>query len=187
MKKVFALLLAAMMLLSLVACGGNGDTDKPNAPKAKLKTFEMTCEPDGVEEPAKATVGYPENFTMEQKDWCVVLTDESKDVQIEVYFTNDYDCYAVNEAYAKEEHFFYESGKYGSFDGYATLVDEESASLDVYVYLGCVAEMDDVYMTFYISSASMDLDADPQALYKLPEVRQVLDSVVYTAPAEPAD
>jgi len=140
-----------------------------------------------VEEPAKVTVGYPESFTMEQKDWCVVLTDESKDVQIEVYFTNDYDCYTVNEDYAKEEHFFYESGKYGSFNGYATLVDEASASMDVNVYLACVAEMDDVYVTFYIRSASQALDADLQALYKLPEVRQVLDSLVYTAPAEPAE
>lgn len=187
MKKLFAMLLAAMMLLSLAACakGGEGGPNT-DAPKADLATFEMTCEPDGVEEPAKATVGYPKNFTMEQKDWCVVLTDESKDVEIEVYFTNEYDCYAVNEEYAKEEHFFYESGKYGSFDGYATLVDEASASFDVYVYLGCVAEMDDVYVTFYIRSASQALDADLQALAKLPEVRQVLESVVYTAPAEPA-
>ena len=187
MKKLFALLLAAVMLLSLVACGGNGDTEQTTEPKVNLKTFEMTCEPDGVEEPAKATISYPENFTMEEEDWCVVLTDESKDVEIEVYFTNDYNCYTVNEEYAKEEHFFYEAGKYGSFNGYATLVDEESASLDVNVYLACVAEMDDVYVTFYIRSASQDLQADLQALYKLPEVRQVLDSVAYTAPAESAD
>jgi len=188
MKKFFAILLAALMLLSLAACdSGTEDPGASTEPKAKLKTFEMTCEPDGVEEPAKVTVGYPESFTMEQKDWCVVLTDESKDVQIEVYFTNDYDCYTVNEDYAKEEHFFYESGKYGSFNGYATLVDEASASMDVNVYLACVAEMDDVYVTFYIRSASQALDSDLQALYKLPEVRQVLDSLVYTAPAEPAE
>jgi predicted small lipoprotein YifL len=187
MKQLLALLLAAMILLSLAACGGNGDTNKPNAPKANLKTFEMTCEPDGVEEPAKATVGYPKNFTMEQQDWCVVLTDESKDAEIEVFMTNDYNCYDVNQEYAKAEYFFYEEATFGGFEGYACMTDEESATVEVYVYLGLVAEMDDVYMTFYISSASMDLDADPQALYKLPEVRQVLDSVVYTAPAEPAD
>lgn len=67
------------------------------------------------------------------------------------------------------------------------MTDEESANLEVYIYLGCVAEMDDVYMTFYISSASMDLDADPMALYKLEEVQQVLNSLVYTAPAELAE
>ena len=186
MKKLFALLLAAMMLLSLVACGEKGETDKPTAPKANLKTFEMTCEPDGVEEPAKATVGYPENFTMEQQDWCVVLTDEGKDAEIEVYMSNDYNGYDSNQEYAKEEYFFYEESTFGSYKGYACMTDEESATVDVYVYLDLVAEIDDVYMTFYISSASMDLDADPQALYKLPEVRQVLDSVVYTAPTQPA-
>lgn len=184
MKRFIAILLAAMLLLGLAACGGSEGSGTPETPKANLKTFEMTCEPDGVEDPAKATIGYPENFTMEEKDWCVVLTDAEKDVEIEVYFTNDYDCYAVNEEYVKEEHFFYESGKYGSFDGYATLVDEESASFDVYVYLGCVAEMDDVYMTFYIRSASRDLDADPKAMYQLEEVRQILNSVAYTAPAK---
>lgn len=187
MKKLFALLLAAMMLLSLVACGEKGDTDKSNAPKANLKTFEMTCEPDGVEQPAKATVGYPKNFTMEQQDWCVLLTDESKDVEIEVLMTNDYNCYDVNQEYAREAYPFYEEVTFGSYKGYACMTDEESATVDVYVYLDLVAELDDVYMTFYIRSASMDLDADPQALYKLPEVRQVLDSVVYTAPAETAE
>lgn len=176
MKKLFALLLAAVMLLTLAACGGNGN----------LATFEMTCEPDGVEEPAKVTVGYPKNFTMEETDWCVILTDEKKDVQIEVFFTNDYNCYAVNEEYAKEDYFFYETGTFGSYQGYACMTDEESAEVEVNVYLACVAELDDVYMTFRISSASMDLDADPQTLYKLSEVRKVLDSVVYTAPAEPA-
>ncbi len=184
MKRVLALLVAAMMLLSLCACGGGGGEGAPK--NGNLTTFEMTVEPAGVEEPAKATVGYPKNFTMEQTDWNVILTDESKDVAIEVYFTNEYDCYAVNQEYAKEEYFFYEEAKYGDFDGYVCMTDEESAMVEVYVYLGCVAEMDDVYVTFWISSASRDLDADPMEMYKLKEVRQVLDSVVYTAPAEPA-
>ena len=182
MKRVFALLLAAMMLLSLAACGKEGGA----APKADLETFEMTVEPAGVEEPAKATVGYPKNFVMKKNDWNVELTDEAKDVCIEVYMLNDYDCYAVNQEYAKEEYFFYEEATFGSYKGYVCRMDEESAAVDVYVYLGCVAEMDDVYMSFTIGSASRSLDADPMALYKLEEVKQVLNSVAYTAPAEPA-
>ena len=134
MKKLFALLLVAVMLLSLVACGGNGN----------LTTFEMTCEPDGVEAPAKATIGYPKNFTMEESDWSVILTDEKKDVEIEVFFTNDYNCYDINEAAAKEEYFFYEAGTFGGHKGYASQYDEESAEVEVNVYLACVAEMDDV-------------------------------------------
>lgn len=180
MKRLFALLMAAMMLLSLTACGEGGSK------VGNLSTFEMTVEPSGVEEPAKVSVSYPKNFTMEEKDWNVTLTDESKDVVIEVYFTNEYDCYGINQEYAKEEYFFYEEAKYGDYNGYVCMTDEASATVEVYVYLDCVAEMDDVYMTFWISSASRDLDADPMAMYKLKEVRQVLDSVVYTAPAEPA-
>lgn len=189
MKKLFALLLAALMLLSLAACdkGETGKPAGPEAPNVVLKTFEMTVEPDGVDEPAKATIGYPENFTMKEKDWCVVLTDEAKDVEIEVYFTNEYNCYDINEEYAKEEYFFYEAATYGSFKGYVSLVDEASVQAEVQVYLGCVAEMDDVYLTFRIGSASQSLEADPMAMYKLEEVKQVLNSVVYTAPAEPAE
>ena len=144
----------------------------------------MTCEPDGAAEPAKVTVGYPKNFAIDESDWCVTLTDEAKDAEIEVYFTNDYNCYTDNEAYAAEDNYFYEAATFGDYQGYITLTDEESANLEVYIYLGCVAEMDDVYMTFYISSASMDLDADPMEMYKLEEVQQVLNSVVYAAPAE---
>lgn len=183
MKKLLALLLAAVMLLSLAACSQADDEDEDDTPKVKLETFEMTAEPAGVDELAKATVGCPKNFTMEEKDWCVVLTDESKDVAIEVYMTNDYDCYAINEEYAEEEYFYYKSEKYGKFDGYVCKQDEISAAVEVYVYLDCVAEMDDVYMTFYISSASQDLDADPMELYELDEVQQVLASVTYFAPA----
>jgi len=188
MKKLFVLALAAMLLLSLAACGGNPNSPAdPTVPKADLKTFEMSAEITGVEEPAKVTVGYPKNFTMEEKDWCVVLTDESKDVQIDVYLLNDYDCYGVNQEYAKEESFFYEEATFGSFKGYVCQTDEYSTTVTAFVYLGCVAEMDDVYMNFDVSSASADLDADPQALYKLAEVQQVISSVVYTAPAEPAE
>lgn len=186
MKKVFALLLAAMMLLSLAACGGGEETPKNDPPKANLTTFEMTCELDYVEEPAKATVGYPESFTKEESDWSVTLTNEAKDVQIEVFISADTN-YTDGLEYAKEEHFFFEEGTYGAFKGYATMLDEASADLDVNVYLGCVAEIDDVYLTFRISSASQDMEADPQALAKLPEVRQVLESAAYTAPAEPVE
>ena len=184
MKRLFALLLAALMLLSLAACGGGGET--PKAPKADLTTFEMTCELDYVDEPAKATVGYPKSFTKEESDWSVTLTDEAADVQIEVFISADTN-YTDGLEYAKEEHFFCEEGTFGEFKGYATMIDEESSDLDVNVYLGCVAEIDDVYLTFRISSASQDLDADPMAMYKLEEVKQVLNSVVYTAPAEPAE
>lgn len=174
MKKLFAMILAAVMLLSLTACGGGS-----------LETFEMSVIPSGVEEAAKVTVGYPNGFVKEELEWCVTLTDEKKDIAIEVFLVNDYDCYAVNQEYAKEEYFFYEEGTYGSHKGYACMIDEASGDMEVFVYLGCVAEMDDVYMSFRISSASQNLDADIEAMYRQDAVQKVLSSVVYTAPAEP--
>lgn len=185
MKKLLAMILAAVMLLSLAACDnkvGQNDGNKDTEAKVTLKTFEMTTEPAGVEELARVSVGYPENFAIEVNDWSVILTDEKKDVQIEVYILCDYDCYAINQEYAEEEYYYYEEVKLGDHKGYACLVDEYSSMLDVYLYMGCVAEMDDVYMCFSIGSASFDLDADPKELYQLEEVQQVLKSVVYTAP-----
>lgn len=172
MKRIFACILTVVMLLTLTACGG-----------ANLTTFEMTCEPDGAEGPAKVTIGYPDGFTMEETDWCVILTDEKKDVEIEAYFLNDYNCYNENQEYAKTEYFYYEEFKFGKYNGYACLTDEASTVMDVYVYLECVGEIDDVYVSFSITSASRSLEKDPKDLFKLAEVRQVLDSVVYTAPA----
>lgn len=174
MKRVFALILAAMMLLSLAACSQG----------AKLTTFEMEVLPTGVEEPAKAAFGYPGNFKLEEKEFWVELVDEKLDVLIEVFLVNDYDCYEINREYAQEEYFFYEDGKYGDFNGYACMTDEASSDIEVFVYLGCVEEMDDVYMTFRISSASRDLDADAKKLYQLKQVQEILNSVVYTAPAK---
>ena len=183
MKKLFALFLAAAMLLSLSACdkGGNSSGGKEN-----LETFEMEVLPSGVEEPAKVTIGYPKSFTKEVKDWCVVLTDEAKDVEVEAYFINDYNCYDINQEYAEEEYYFYEEATFGDYRGYACMTDEASADMEVYIYLDCVAEIDDVYLCFFVSSASLSLDADVKALYKLDVVQQILNSVEYTAPAEPA-
>lgn len=183
MKKLFALLLAAIMLLSLSACGKGGNSP---AGKANLETFEMEVLPDGVEEPAKVTIGYPKSFAKEVKDWCVVLTDEEKDVEVEVYFVNDYNCYDINQEYAEEEYFFYKEATFGDYKGYACMTDEASSTMEVYIYMSCVADIDDVYLCFYIGSASRSLDADVKALYELEEVQQILNSVVYTAPAEPA-
>ena len=191
MKRLLALLLAALMLLSLTACSTSNDDDDDDRrddndieEAVDLETFEMEAFPDGVEDPALVTIGYPDNFTKEDTGWCVILTDEDLDVEIEAYFTNDYNCYDINEEYAEEEYYHYASCSFGKYDGYVCMVDEYSANLEVYVYLDCVAEMDDVYVTFYISSASQDLDADPLDFFDLPEVQDVLNSLEYTAPAK---
>ena len=86
MKKLLALLLAMVMVLSMAACGGNGGDDSGNkAPAKNLQAVEMEIEASGLEDMTKATIGVPKNMEIEEKDWCYVITDKKQNVEIEAY------------------------------------------------------------------------------------------------------
>lgn len=163
MKKLFVMLLALVMVLSMAACGG-------------LETVEMTVEASGLEELTKVTIGAPGSMTMEQTDWNVVFTNEKKNVVVEAYLLCDYDCYDVNQEYAKEEYEGYGEQKFGKYDGYYYLSDS-GYYVEVFVYLGCVAEIDDVYLSFSVSA--VDGEADPMELFKLKDVQAILSSAEF--------
>ena len=186
MKKLLALLLALVMVLSMAACGGNGGDDSGKKAVAKdLQVVEMEIEASGLEEMTKATIGVPKNMEVEETPWCYVITDEKQDVEIEAYICSDYDCYTYNQEASKEECEGYGEKKFGDFDGYY-YIDGSGYYVEVYVYLGCVAEIDDVYLSFTIGALEGSSD-NPMELFKLKDVQTILSSATFIPAQESAE
>ena len=178
MKKLLALLLSLVMVLSMAACGGKvGDDSGNKTPAKNLQIAEMEIEASGLEDLTKATFGVPKNMEVEEKDWCYVITDEKQNVEIEAYICCDYDCYDYNQEASKEECEGYGEQKFGDFDGYY-YIDGSGYYVEVYVYLGCVAEMDDVYLSFTIGALEGSSD-NPMELFKLKDVQTLLCSAEF--------
>ena len=182
MKKLMAFLLVLVMVLSLAACGGGSGT--PVADK-NLKTVEMDILASDLDDLTKATFGVPKNMTVEEKDWCMVITDEKQNVEIEAYICSDYNCYDYNQEASKEECEGYGEQKFGNFDGYY-YIDGSGYYVEVYVYLGCVAEIDDVYLSFTIGALEGSAD-DPMALFNLKDVQTLLSSAAFYPAQETAE
>ena len=186
MKKFLALLLALVMLLALSACGESEEKDSgKQSSSKKLQTIEMEIEASGLEELSKATIGVPKNMSIEEKDWCYVITDKKQDVEIEAYICSDYDCYDYNQEASKEECEGYGEQKFGDFDGYYH-IDGSGYYVEVYIYLGCVAEMDDVYLSFTIGALEGSSE-DPMELFRLADVQTLLSSAAFYPAQEPAE
>ena len=183
MKKLLTMLLALAMVLSLAACGGESDsksgTKQTNTqkPSKDLQVKEMTIEASGLEDLTKVEIGAPKNFTIEEKDWCIVYTDAKQDVEVEAYLCADYDCYTYNQEASKEECEGYGEQKFGDFDGYYH-IDGSGYYVEVYIYLGCVAEVDDVYLSFTIGALEGSSE-DPMALFNLADVQTLLCSAKF--------
>ena len=189
MKKLLALMLVLVMVLSMAACGGEkgnkGDDAESKTPAANLQTVEMEIEASGLEELTKATIGAPKNMSIEENDWNIVFTDEKQDVSVEAYLLCDYNCYDINQEYAKDTYEGYGEQKFGDFDGYY-YISESGYYVEVFVYLGCVAEIDDVYLSFTIGGLS-ESSEDPMQLFKLKDVQTLLSSAAFYPAQEPAE
>ena len=184
MKKLLALLLAMVMVLSMAACGGKvGDDSGNKTPAKNLQVVEMEIEASGLEELTKVTIGAPKNMSIEENDWNIVFTDEKQDVSVEAYLLCDYNCYDINQEYAKDTYEGYGEQKFGDFDGYY-YISESGYYVEVFVYLGCVAEIDDVYLSFSVSA--LEGETDPLELFKLKDVQTLLSSAEFF-PAQEAE
>ena len=188
MKKLLAILLALAMVCSMVACskggedtGAGGDTA---APAADLQKIEMEIEASGLEELSKVTLGAPKNMSIEKNDWNYVITDEKQNVSVEAYICSDYNCYDINQEASKESDEGYGEQKFGDFDGYYYIAPS-GYYVEVYIYMGCVAEMDDVYLSFTIGALEGSSE-NPMALFNLADVQTILSSAVFTPAQEAA-
>ena len=187
MKKLLACMLALAMLLSLAACDASVEKDSGSkvSSSKKLQTVEMEIEASSLEELSKATIGVPKNMSIEEKDWCYVISDKKQNVEIEAYICSDYDCYAYNQEASKEECEGYGEQKFGDFNGYYH-IDGSGYYVEVYIYLGCVAEIDDVYLSFTIGALEGSSE-DPMKLFNLEDVQTLLCSAAFYPAPEPAE
>ena len=69
------------------------------------------------------------------------------------------------------------------FDGYY-YISEIGYYVEVYVYLGCVAEIDDVYLSFSISA--LEGETSHEELFELQDVQTILASAEYYPAQEEA-
>jgi len=190
MKKLLATLLALAMVCSLAACGGEGGGETgsnggDSTPAADLQKIEMEIEASGLEELSKVTLGVPKNMSIEENDWNFVITDEKQNVSVEAYICSDYNCYTINQEASKEGDEGYGEQKFGDYDGYY-YISPSGYYVEVNIYMGCVAEIDDVYLSFTIGALDGSSE-DPMALFNLKDVQTILSSAVFTPAQEPAE
>jgi len=189
MKKLLAMVLALAMVCSLAACSKGSEENGNNggsgaAPAPKLQKIELETEASGLEELTKVTIGAPENMSVEEYDWNYVITDEKQNVSVEAYICCDYNCYDINQEASKESDEGYGEQKFGNFDGYY-YISPSGYYVEVYVYMGCVAEMDDVYLSFTIGALEGSSE-DPMALFNLADVQTILCSAEFFPAQEAA-
>ncbi len=106
MKKCFAIILAFVMLLSLVACGGN-DTDAPSNAGASIETLLFSLDYD------ESVWTYYEEDTQNEEDYCSVVLQIPDPDDPEYYLINAEISVSIDEPYDFREDLVY----YG-FDQY---------------------------------------------------------------------
>ena len=94
MKKILAVLLAALMLFTLAACGGNGDDTTSTNPDAGSEGTALTDLKIGVIVLHNETVGYDENFMIAVEAACDELgVDKDKNLLFKKEIYEDSSCY----------------------------------------------------------------------------------------------
>lgn len=94
MKKILAVLLAALMLFTLAACGGNGDDTTTTDPNAGAEGTEVADLKIGVVLLHNETVGYDENFMLAVEAACDELgIDKEKNLLYKKDIPEDSACY----------------------------------------------------------------------------------------------
>ncbi|MBQ2941766.1 MAG: hypothetical protein IJD97_05980 [Clostridia bacterium] len=167
MKKIIALLLTGIMVLSLTACGGT--------------TFTLTqvCDEDETKT-ATVTIGYGGSTVLDEAmltDDSAELINEEKDFSMEfyLYYYDGYDYYVED---AKTYDGFKEV-KYSGFEGYMYPYDE-------FEYEVCLkldeADNCQVMLFAYVAPASDLIDTettDIEAIFNQKEVQDILGSIKY--------
>lgn len=186
MKKWLAILLTLAIVGSMVACDSKTADDQGQQTTApQQQTVEMKIQASGLDDKSAVTLTAPANMQIKEKALSYVFTDETQNVSVETYLYSDYNCYSFNQEASKALEEGYGEQKFGNYDGYYYL-SASGPYVEAYVYLGIVAELDDVYLSFTIGAPEGQEAADPMALFRLPDVQAILSSAVFTPAQAPA-
>ena len=166
MKKLLAIVLAAVLLLSLVACGGGAKFSK---------TITLKYD-DDEQTHYEVKLGYPDAAKLSGADMdsnCTI-TNEDKDYEIYAVLIAD-TTYKDNKDYAKENYELFKEGKFGGFDGYS--YKEGDYTYRVLVNLGATEyENVTLYLDFDIGSAKRDLSKTAEQIFQNGDVQSIINS-----------
>lgn len=183
MKRLFALLLAALMVLTLVSCAGSGsggNTGNNEENKGEKLTLLQYTEED-YDAMISVDFFYPDNADItieidEEDPYCADLTYEDAGVIISPSLFED-TTFDDNKEYAKEEEETYTEFEIGGYDCYAY---EDFGGYWIYAHLEKLYENTDRYLVITIDPVDFnDPVAEGAELYEIDEVKEIVDSFVY--------
>ena len=183
MKRLFALLLAAIMVLTFVSCAGSGsggNTGNNVENKGEKLTLLQYTEED-YDAMISVDFFYPDNADItieidEEDPYCADLTYEDAGVIISPSLFED-TTFDDNKEYAKEEEETYTEFEIGGYDCYAY---EDFGGYWIYAHLEKLYENTDRYLVITIDPVDFnDPVAEGAALYEIDEVKDIVDSFVY--------
>ena len=183
MKRLFALLLAAIMVLTLVSCAGSGsggNTGNNEENKGEKLTLLQYTEED-YDAMISVDFFYPDNADItieidEEDPYCADITYEDEGVIISPSLFED-TTFDDNKQYAKEEEETYTEFEIGGYDCYAY---EDFGGYWIYAHLEKLYENTDRYLVITVDPIDFDEPvAEGAELYEIDEVKEIVDSFVY--------
>ena len=183
MKRLFALLLATLMVLTLVSCGGSGsggNTGNNEENKGEKLTLLQYTEED-YDAMISVDFFYPDNADItieidEEDPYCADLTYEDAGVIISPSLFED-TTFDDNKEYAKDEEETYTEFEIGGYDCYAY---EDFGGYWIYAHLEKLYENTDRYLVITIDPVDFDEPvAEGAELYEIDEVKEIVNSFVY--------
>ena len=178
MKKVLAVVLAGLMVLSMVACGGpSGEKLNMTIEKKGSQTGEMYSS-DVYYEPSES-ITVESDYANKQK---IENTENNTLIEFDLYSDT---TYTNNKNAAKEKEDDYKEIKIGDYDGYAYSYSKNTYY--VFVRFDGVDEptMQNCYMRIKVKPADYNMDTDASALYESEYVQDIVKTLTYNGVVTP--
>lgn len=190
MKKLLSVLLIGIMVLMLVACGGEGGkVENPEVEAPKGEKLSMTIEKKGspTGEMYAVDVYYEpaEAITVEsdyENKQFIANTENNVSIEFDLYSDT---TYTNNKNAAKEKEDDYKEIKIGDYDGYGYSFSKNTYY--VFVRFDGVDEptMQNCYMRIKVKPTDYNMDTDASLLYEGEYVQNIVKTLTYNGVVTP--